>query len=243
MTLRRPGFSLLELLVVIGIIAVLLGLLLPALTRSRRAANGVVCASNLRQLGNALQMYANDNNGWYPRALPLAPPGPSGVVDWQQPWPPNLCPMHWQMGYPSLLAKYIGINVTDPYNYFSLPQQMPDDTIKFFHCPENFIPTTDPRRKCGYPLDYGMYNRASQNRITTVNATRDFLMADMTWGLAYVDVPGPNPEPALAGWWVDFVHPNDCLNVLAPDYSVEMMGKNDFIKKYNTAQPPIDDPL
>jgi hypothetical protein len=47
----------------------------------------------------------------------------------------------------------------------------------------------------------------------------------------------------LAGWWVDFVHPNDCLNVLAPDYSVEMMGKNDFIKKYNTAQPPIDDPL
>ncbi len=59
------AFSIIELLVVIGIIAVLLGLILPALSQSRRAARALQCKSNLRQLGHALQMYANVYNGWF----------------------------------------------------------------------------------------------------------------------------------------------------------------------------------
>ncbi len=64
----RSGFTLVELLVVIGIIALLIGILLPALGRARQIAKDTVCASNMRQVTLALMIYANGNNGLLPQA-------------------------------------------------------------------------------------------------------------------------------------------------------------------------------
>ncbi|HEU4754760.1 MAG TPA: DUF1559 domain-containing protein, partial [Armatimonadota bacterium] len=79
---RRPltarGFTLIELLVVIAIIAILAAILFPVFARAREAARQTACASNLRQLGTALNMYAQDYEGGYPLHYTLPPSFASG---------------------------------------------------------------------------------------------------------------------------------------------------------------------
>lgn len=86
------GFTLVEVLVVIAIIAVLASLLLPALSRGRAQGRRAECLSNLRQWGLALQMYADDQNGFTPRrgqgVRPLA--NVSRPEDWFNALPPYL---------------------------------------------------------------------------------------------------------------------------------------------------------
>ena len=103
----RPvvGFTLVELLVVIGIIALLISILMPALSKAREQADSVKCLSNVRQVGMALYMYANDNKGFYPYGARWdAPIAREDWIYWQdtEMRGPNSKVEH------SPIAKYIG---------------------------------------------------------------------------------------------------------------------------------------
>ncbi len=63
---RARAFTLIELLVVVAIIALLISILLPSLSKARESAKSVKCLSNLRQIGIAMQNYAEETNGWFP---------------------------------------------------------------------------------------------------------------------------------------------------------------------------------
>ena len=115
----RPAFTLVELLVVVGIIALLIGVLLPTLARAREKAAQTKCLSNLRQVGMAMVMYCNENRGYFTSTAISSNQYAEDFIYWQQPaqywngavWSPASNPRTLDNG---ALVKYTGGKFSAP---------------------------------------------------------------------------------------------------------------------------------
>jgi len=125
---RSHAFTLVELLVVIGIIALLVSILLPALNRARRQAATVQCSSNMRQLAHAMLMYIQDNKGVMPPAVVYASNGGADL---------NLYPSGWSWSTELVKQKYI---IADTASVYHAPGSTTADKVfsrdSVFRCPE-----------------------------------------------------------------------------------------------------------
>lgn len=128
MTTRRPGtkaahaFTLIELLVVIAIIAILAAILFPVFAQAREKARQAMCQSNLKQLGYAFQMYAQDYDSCLPAPITnLGVPAGSGVV------PPT-----WITGDPTNTTSYVDTGGIFPY----VKQRGNAGTQNVYSCPD-----------------------------------------------------------------------------------------------------------
>jgi prepilin-type N-terminal cleavage/methylation domain-containing protein len=128
----RKGFTLVELLVVIGIIALLVAILLPALNKARDAANKVACASNLRQMALATRMYLNDNAGRF--YIGQQASGSIRGYDYHSIYNPGQAYLQFQ-GFDVWYSRYLG--GTSSSDIATIKNDIRFNTAKVFQCPTN----------------------------------------------------------------------------------------------------------
>ena len=139
---RRLGFTLIELMVVVSIIAVLMAVLLPSLGQAREQARKVVCLSNLHQLANAVEAYVQDYNA-YPLFLLRGNGNQVGMCSWAwggkttsiDPWQSYSNGIFYFQAKEKPLNRFLGAAT------FSEPEPITDDRdrseLKIFRCPSD----------------------------------------------------------------------------------------------------------
>jgi len=154
----RTGFTLVELLVVIGIIALLISILLPALNKARAAGNDIKCLSNLRQVGVGLQQYMT---AWKGRLMPVQRVDPSTTFN-----------THWMAVLSS--QRFLVLNGSGaPEGVLICPSASNSQTTKWFEAP------TSPTSDMGYAVYPG---KDATERFASSYAVNSFTSSGRQWG-------------------------------------------------------------
>jgi len=134
----RFGFTLIEVLVVVGVIGLLVSILVPSLAKSRQQARAVVCMSNMREWGKAIQMYADDHDETLP--FESRPMSPEADTDASNPYYPYVWKDNGRVCWFDCMDKYFGYRNTAE-NF--------DETVKL--CPS--VRRTDPEAEESYRMN------------------------------------------------------------------------------------------
>ena len=165
---NKQGFTLIELLVVIAIIAVLMGILMPALRRARDQAKRMICAANLKTMGQALFMYAQEHDDHLPESLYKNHDGKSPVTTYMI--------MNIDYGFATTHAPKDRVDSVDMKNTFNLGVLVTEgyleaDSGEIFYCPglnirkETAFHIADYGGKDNWPMPSGSGNSPNRIRI------------------------------------------------------------------------------
>lgn len=219
---RRRAFTLIELLTVIAIVGVLAGILIPVVGRVRENARASSCASNLRQLGNALHLYAADNNGLFPAPRWREADAENGL---QNPTRAN-----WQVE----VAPFLALDISTR----SFNTSYSDERDSYVFCPEyahRYRDTTDwgTVQTGGYGMNNNLIQggawgyRFRRNQITA--PSRTVLLGDSTdwhlnikadgWPAKITAKPGDyeSGDPRRHGSTANYLFVDGRVTALTPD--------------------------
>jgi prepilin-type N-terminal cleavage/methylation domain-containing protein len=231
----RRGFTLVELLVVIAIIALLMAILMPALSRVRKQAKAVICRSNLRQWGVIFAMYTDDNDQRYYRAWRTSAEG-HAWVDTLLPYYSNpkilLCPSAKRERTPPQTSVGAGGPVDQPWGPFTTSSSRASYRRAAEKLGGKFMGSYGANEWIGYPSGGVSIGKSSQywssNMVKGASRAPVFLGARWLGGFPqHTDKP-PSFRDSIGGsghmgrYCVD--RHNGHINVLLADYSVEEVG-------------------
>ena len=166
----RCGFTLIELLVVISIVALLIGILLPALKKAKESARRAQCLSNIRQITNGLHVYANEWGGRFP-------PGDAGrnaaTTNQLCGWLPNSDPDYY------IEMEVDGVVSGFQHQGLLIPLEIITD-VRVFYCPSQRI------EALSYPL--GWSNENGENGIYRWGSYLNRMFGQLSSGISVADV-------------------------------------------------------
>ena len=213
------GFTLIELMIVVGILGYLIALFMPVLSAAKQSALKTQCSSNLRQIGVAIQLYADANRGWIPRDATLGRPD-------REPWP-------------LLLGAYLG------HERQVDAEQLPN--MKVLQCPAHpliDIPTGYVVNAFAFETEADGWKPDGPIKITTIASAhelpwffdaannfplRDLGQPDKIYGIEFHDVYSPLHMPREERNRIsDDRHYKDVANVLYLDSHVSTIRKNEL---------------